>query len=114
MLLPAINHAGGGRRQVQDAVGLLEKVPDADAFAGYAARHATQTHARNLRALPYPLRLGLEMATHEEAERRALEGELAVLEQAWKQAEELAAISDNLLLPASVDEKLESLKRGQG
>ncbi|HEX9109413.1 MAG TPA: hypothetical protein VF832_19365, partial [Longimicrobiales bacterium] len=60
VLLPAINHSGGRRRQVQEAVGLLENVPDPQAFAAYAARHSTQTHARNLRALPYPLRLGLE------------------------------------------------------
>ena len=39
------------------------------------------------------------MALHEEQERRALEGELWRLEQAWREAEEIAAISDNLLLP---------------
>jgi len=44
------------------------------------------------------------MALHEEQERRALEGELWVLEQAWKEAEEIAAISDNLLLPVRTDE----------
>ena len=39
--------------------------------------------------------------------RRALEGELCILEQAWKEAEEIAAISDSLLLPAGTDEFLE-------
>ena len=43
------------------------------------------------------------MSLHEEQERRALEGELWMLEQAWKEAEEIAAISDNLLLPAGTD-----------
>ena len=43
------------------------------------------------------------MALHEEQERRALEGELWILEQAWKEAEEIAAIADNLLLPAGTD-----------
>jgi hypothetical protein len=42
-------------------------------------------------------RLALEMAIHEEDERRALEGEMAPLEAAWREAEEIAAIADNLL-----------------
>ncbi len=46
-----------------------------------------------------PTRLALEMALHEEDERRALEGELWRLEQAWREAEEIAAIADDLLLP---------------
>jgi hypothetical protein len=40
--------------------------------------------------------LALEMALHEEAERRALEGELAALEAAWREAEEIAQIADAL------------------
>ena len=44
------------------------------------------------------------MALHEEQERRALAGELAELEAAWRRAEEIAAIADDLLLPESVDE----------
>ena len=52
-----------------------------------------------LRKMPAPTRLALEMALHEGQERRAMEGELWVLEQAWKEAEEIAGISDNLFLP---------------
>jgi hypothetical protein len=40
--------------------------------------------------------LALEMALHEESERRALEGELWLLERAWREAEEIAAIADAL------------------
>jgi hypothetical protein len=47
-------------------------------------------------------RLALEMALHEDAERRALEGDLGQLEEAWREAEEIARIADNLLLPESV------------
>ena len=36
--------------------------------------------------------LWARMALHEEQERRALEGELWILEQAWKEAEEIAVI----------------------
>lgn len=40
--------------------------------------------------------LALEIALHEDAERRALAGELAGLEAAWREAEEIAAIADTL------------------
>lgn len=40
--------------------------------------------------------LALEMALQEDAERRALEGELAGLEAAWREAEEIARIADAL------------------
>ncbi|HTL04759.1 MAG TPA: hypothetical protein VL241_03370 [Gemmatimonadales bacterium] len=46
--------------------------------------------------LPLVDRLALEMAANEDTERRALEGELAVLRAAWRQAEEIAAISDGM------------------
>jgi hypothetical protein len=40
--------------------------------------------------------LALEMALHEETERRALDGELAMLEAMWREAEEIASIADRL------------------
>ena len=40
--------------------------------------------------------LALEMAANEDTERRAMEGELANLERAWREAEEIAAIADEL------------------
>ena len=42
-------------------------------------------------------RLALEMAANEDAERKALEGELEQLREAWREAEEVAAIADHLL-----------------
>ena len=42
-------------------------------------------------------RLALEMAANEDAERKALAGELRQLEDAWREAEEIAAIADHLL-----------------
>ena len=47
--------------------------------------------------VPLVDRLALEMAAHEETERRALEGELEDLEAAWREADEIAAIADALL-----------------
>jgi hypothetical protein len=43
---------------------------------------------------------------------RALEGELALLERAWKEAEEIAAIADDLLVSEKVRTALRHLKRG--
>jgi hypothetical protein len=42
-------------------------------------------------------RLALEMAANDDAERKALAGELAQLKEAWREAEEIAAIADHLL-----------------
>ncbi len=50
------------------------------------------------------------MALHEETERAALEGELTALEDAWKEAEEIAAIADDLLLPTSITERIATLR----
>ena len=47
--------------------------------------------------LPDVDRLALEMAANEDAERKALTGELRQLEDAWREAEEVAAIADHLL-----------------
>jgi hypothetical protein len=60
--------------------------------------------------LPQPVRLALEMAAHEDIERRAMQGELAMLEQAWRQAEEIAAISDSMFTE-DVDKKLAEIKK---
>jgi hypothetical protein len=51
------------------------------------------------------------MALHEEAELRALQGELSELERAWRDAEEIAAIADNMLTPSSIQQTLDQLRR---
>ncbi|MEP6764475.1 MAG: hypothetical protein ABJB66_09205, partial [Gemmatimonadaceae bacterium] len=43
-------------------------------------------------------RLALEIAVHEDAERQLIRGELNALETAWRDAEEIAAISDSLFV----------------
>jgi hypothetical protein len=50
------------------------------------------------------------MALHEESERRAMQGELAELERAWREAEEVAAIADDLLVPSGVRSALDRLR----
>jgi hypothetical protein len=49
-------------------------------------------------------RLALEMALHEESERRAMEGELGELQAMWREAEEIAEIADRL--PDALDEEI--------
>ena len=105
-VLPAINWAGAEKREVEQAVHLIE-----DSGKGpseFLHDMARQTGpGRRLQELPNAARLALEMAAHEDSERRAMEGELALLEAAWKQAEEIAKIADNLLVPSSVAEFVE-------
>jgi hypothetical protein len=109
-ILPAINRAGGNRRHVSGAVDFLEQAGGANATFQRAAALAPGRARRAIEKLPYEVRLALEMAAHEEAERRALEGELAELERAWHDAEEIAAISDNLLMPTSIDDWIRRLR----
>ena len=57
--------------------------------------------------LPAEDRLAMEMAAHEDVERRALAGELAELREAWREAEEIAQIADDMF----VGDALEEFKR---
>ena len=66
--------------------------------------------SHGLFGLPPEHRLALEMALHEETERRAMQGELSELERAWRDAEEIAAISDNMFVPSSVETAFAALK----
>jgi hypothetical protein len=52
----------------------------------------------------------MEIAVHDASERHALDGELSSLEQAWREAEEIAAIADDLLLPVALVERLRRLR----
>jgi hypothetical protein len=122
-LLPLVNRSGGSAADVQRAVGLVEDAETPERLFVSAARTLAarsgsgfgDVHRRtSLRRVPLATRLALEMAAHEESERRALEGELYLLEEAWKQAEEIAAIADDMFLPRSVDAELARLRAGRG
>lgn len=54
--------------------------------------------------IPLVDRLALEMAANEDTERRALDGELLELEQAWRDAEEVAAIADGMFGASQLEE----------
>jgi hypothetical protein len=110
-LLPQVNRMGGTPLQVREAVREIEQAGDATHYFGYASRQASRLGITALTDLPHEVRLALEMAAHEDAERRALEGELAELEQAWKDAEEIAGIADHMLLSPEVEARLRRLQQ---
>jgi hypothetical protein len=119
-LLPRLNPSGGSRAEVKRAVSLLESSADPTQVFRHAAEAAVRpkrlierSKSGLLSNLPQSTRLALEMASHEDAERRALEGELHVLEAAWRDAEEIAGIADDMFLPSSVEESLARLKRSR-
>jgi len=116
VLSSRINRSGARRTAVQDAVRFLDEhgSPDAvlRAASSQVARNTFKEYRGHLAKLPAPTRLAVEMALHEEQERRALEGELWRLERAWEEAEEIAAISDSLLLPEGAEDFVEA-QRGQ-
>jgi hypothetical protein len=115
-ILPHVNREGARRGTVADAVRVLEESGDsARTFARASTtvgRDAMGDPARYLSTLPTALRLALEMAAHEDFERRALEGELASLVASWKAAEEVAAIADSLTLPEWMADRLDRFRRG--
>jgi hypothetical protein len=94
-----INHEGASRGEVKQAVAALADAPSAEAYIRAVARNRGVLGGQRMegtkKLTPTGLR-ALEMALHEEQERRAMEGELAALEAMWRQAEEIAAIADAL------------------
>lgn len=56
-------------------------------------------------------RLALEMAAAEESEQQLLNGEIAELERAWRDAEEIAGIADGLPVSKAIEDQLNALRR---
>jgi len=114
-ILPRLNASGASIRRVRAAVHDLESVGSPQEFLLEVARQSapkfvSKTDHGLLRSLHIETRLAIEMAVNEENERAALEGELELLEAVWKEAEEIAAISDTLGLPEEMDRQLAELK----
>jgi hypothetical protein len=96
-------HIASAVRQIErarDAEGFLSEASGRNGWRGGRIQSVLNTY-RGLGAfrLSTTERLALEMAVHEETERRAMEGELKVLEDAWRDAEQIASIVDNELTP---------------
>lgn len=94
-----VNKKGASRDRVSDAVRLIEHARSAEEYLRQAAVRGGVLGKRDgmeKQQLTPVGALALEMALHDEQERRALQGELAALEAAWRQAEEIAEIADRL------------------
>ncbi|HSK18176.1 MAG TPA: hypothetical protein VK912_03500 [Longimicrobiales bacterium] len=108
LVMPMFNSSGARATQVQDAVRQIDQTGGPTAYLSSVGRWAPYNgvgwrgEGPELTTLTRRTKLALEMALHEEQERRALEGELKGLELAWRTAEEVAAIADDLLLPDEV------------
>ena len=121
VILPKLNYMSGSKKVIKHAV---DQIEDAGHPEVYLARLRAEVEQRTrgpmtsskqrkqgeIHRLPKPTKLALEMALHEEQERRALAGELIDLELAWREAEEIAGIADNLLVPAAVEQRVEEMK----
>jgi hypothetical protein len=119
-ILPQMNWGGGHKAEVSAAVDLIEETSEAHALfrrfvvrkkIGYGPAGKRVSVAQSIQELPVEARLALEMVAHEDAERRALEGELHMLEDAWREAEEIAAISDAMLVSPGTSLRLSSMKQ---
>jgi hypothetical protein len=104
IVAPAINSAGASPSAVKDAVNEIERSGSPEALFKRVLKTGEDKgwHYTPLNDYPEAQRLAFEMAAHEETERAAIEGELAQLETDWREAEEIAAIADNLFLPKAV------------
>src|SRR5437763_4554901 len=100
--LPGVD-VPGARPALAGAAGLT---PDSRLLHGDYSRAAWGA----LRHLTPATRLAVEMAVNEDAERGAMEGELELLEMAWRDAEEIASIADDLLVPQETEEHIARLR----
>ena len=116
VMLAHLNRAGAEPETVTTALDRLVDAGSSEAFVAQLSRPmrwrgGTSDGPREF-AFPRasaPTRLALEIALNDDRERRAMEGELRDLEQAWREAEEIAAIADNLLVPDPVQRALARL-----
>lgn len=101
-MLVRANRTGADRATLDQAFRQFEPHASPDAYLYRLAANGFNLPAPGLHgsgaitAVAPTQALALEMALHHEEERRAMEGELAMLEAAWRQAEEIAAIADAL------------------
>ena len=109
LIAPAINHEGAAPSSVNVAVREIEIAGSPERYFRKVLKFGQDNnwHFTGLDGYPGHMRLAFEMAAHEETERSALEGELQQLETDWREAEEIAAIADNLFLPKSVSDFME-------
>jgi hypothetical protein len=107
-----INASGGSGEEVMAALKLYD-ADRGDLFGriGNTAHQTGKAHRLNVVEFPEPIRLALEIQLAEKRDTAWLDGELASLAAAWKEAEAIAAIADTLTGPEWIDAELEEGRR---
>jgi hypothetical protein len=117
-MLLHVNRAAAPRSIIADGVQLIEEAGGPERFPRWAStkrhdwgRQQTYGDTGDIAYIPVAARLAFEMALHEDSERRAMDGELAELTRAWRDAEGVASIADSLLTPPAVQSRLDEMQR---
>jgi hypothetical protein len=99
VVLASQNSLAGTSRTVREAVALVESGTDLPSVVlRNRYRHTAPVRSRGVGSLPPATSIAAEMMLHEQAERRALQGELRLLQWQWEAADRLAKISDELAM----------------
>jgi len=136
LIMPCLNPTGARRNTIEGAVREIERAQGANAFLEWLTKSwlpslevippedlvdsiameltGGLTSVLPIQSYPNELRLAVEMAVNEENERTAAQEQLDLLEQAWKLAEEIAAIADGLLVPSEILGRLRRMRRKLG
>jgi hypothetical protein len=118
-LLARLNRRGASEHEVAEAVALIARAGDSEQFISWAARAREERRQsgevfRDSEIGAFGLsdteRVALEMAVNEDAERAALDGDLQALREAWRDAEEIAGIADDLLVTERIGRMLTRLR----
>ena len=124
-VLPLVNDEGGDDETIARAWRWLDAHPSVDAildamYGGPRSGPPVRVRGRTEPWRPDPRipltaesrhrALALEMALEAEDEARWMAGELDDLAAQWREAEEVAAIADRLLLPAAITERVAALR----
>ena len=112
LAMPYVNEEGASERMALDAASAIQQrggreqfltsvLRDRELLEGAVLRkRLAGVHRKGVLAkLPRPVRLAVEAASHVEQEERALAGELEGIVAEWREAEQIAEISDALLEP---------------
>jgi len=112
IVAPAMNAGGADPDSIHTAVREIEIAGSPEQYFNRVLKYGQTKGWRytDLRAYPQEMRLAFEMASHEETERAAIEGELEQLERDWREAEEIAAIADNMFVPREITAYINRLK----
>ncbi|HEX3926500.1 MAG TPA: hypothetical protein VHW65_00760 [Gemmatimonadales bacterium] len=100
-ILPSLEPRRASAVDVQTAVQLVDRTDGPTDLLPYVVgrplKFAT-SREYPVAEIAREIRLALEIAAHEETERRALEGELRLLERQWREADAVAAFADRLAM----------------